>query len=78
MAAAEALANSLTAEDLKLGKVYPDVCDIRAVSKTVAIAVIKQALEENNCDHKFLAWTDDDISDFVRLIIFYIRNNCTH
>ena len=44
--AAEALANYVSTDDHKLGKVFPPLNEIRQVSKKVAIAVIEQALEE--------------------------------
>jgi len=44
--AAEALANFVTEEDHKKGKVFPPLHQIRDVSKCVAIAVIQQAIEE--------------------------------
>lgn len=44
--AAEALANYVSSEDHKQGKVFPPLCEIREVSKSVAIAVIEQAIEE--------------------------------
>jgi len=44
--AAEALANYVTEEEHQQGKVFPPLSQIRDVSKCVAIAVIKQAIEE--------------------------------
>lgn len=37
MTASEALAAQITVEDLSLGKIYPDVDDIRVVSKNIAV-----------------------------------------
>jgi len=45
-AAAKTLSSLLTHEEIVEGKVYPDISAIRDVSKEVAIAVIKVALEE--------------------------------
>lgn len=42
--AAEALANFVTAEELDVGKVFPHVKNIRAVSHRVAVAVIEEAV----------------------------------
>lgn len=44
--AAESLANFVTDEDLKVGKVFPPLSSIRDVSRNVAVEVIKQAMEE--------------------------------
>ena len=44
--AAEALANFVTDEDLEVGKVFPPLNQIRDVSRRVAVAVIRQAMEE--------------------------------
>lgn len=41
--AAEALANSVTNEELGEGKVFPHIGNIREVSKNVAIAVAREA-----------------------------------
>lgn len=40
------LANFVTDEDLKVGKVFPPLSSIRDVSRNVAVEVIKQAMEE--------------------------------
>ena len=44
--AAEALANFVSSDDHKQGKVFPPLSQIRDVSKSVAIAVIEQAIKE--------------------------------
>eukprot|EP01111_Echinosteliopsis_oligospora_P010829 TRINITY_DN3431_c0_g1_i1.p1 TRINITY_DN3431_c0_g1~~TRINITY_DN3431_c0_g1_i1.p1 ORF type:complete len:585 (-),score=176.26 TRINITY_DN3431_c0_g1_i1:9-1763(-) len=44
--AAKTLASLLTPEELAEGKVYPDISNIRAVSKQIAVATIKCAFEE--------------------------------
>lgn len=48
--AAEALANHVTTEELAQGKVFPPLRKIRDVSREVAVAVIKQAIEEGQAD----------------------------
>jgi len=44
--AAKALANYVTEDELSEGKVFPHITSIRDVSKTVAIAVIEEAIKE--------------------------------
>jgi len=44
--AAEALANFVTDEELAEGKVFPHISKIREVSHSVAVAVVKEAVEE--------------------------------
>jgi malic enzyme len=65
MVAAETLANSMSSEDLAVGKVYPNVKDIRKVSRSIAIAVINQAVREGNCDPKFKSYSKDEIEEYV-------------
>merc|ERR1712173_329756 len=43
-AAAQACADAVTVENLEQGSLYPDIARLRAVSKAVAMAVIKQAI----------------------------------
>lgn len=63
--AAEALANFVSAEDHKQGKVFPPLNQIRNVSKSVAIAVIKQAMEEGQASQ--LHGVDvNDLDGFVQ------------
>jgi malate dehydrogenase (oxaloacetate-decarboxylating)(NADP+) len=45
--AAEALANFVTKEELSQGKVFPHISIIRTVSQKVAVAVIKEAIRDN-------------------------------
>lgn len=42
--AAEALANFVTPEELKMGKVFPHISSIREVSHRVAVAVAREAV----------------------------------
>jgi hypothetical protein len=72
MIAAETLASFITLEDLSIGKVYPDVDDIRKVSFKIAIAVIKQAMIEGVCAKDFTNWTDEDFTQYVRLYFMII------
>jgi len=44
--AAEALANYVTEEELAMGKVFPNINKIRDVSKTVAVAVMEEAIRD--------------------------------
>ncbi|KAI8086254.1 uncharacterized protein BX664DRAFT_335328 [Halteromyces radiatus] len=46
-AAAEGLASTLSKQDLLQGNIYPSLARIREVSSMVAVAVCRQALEEN-------------------------------
>jgi malate dehydrogenase (oxaloacetate-decarboxylating)(NADP+) len=50
MAAAKALASQVTEEDLDLGRVYPPLTKIRAVSANIASAVAEVAYEEGLTD----------------------------
>lgn len=43
--AAKALANYVTPEELQMGKVFPHVSHIRAVSHSVAVAVAEEAIQ---------------------------------
>ena len=51
-AAAEALPRMLTPEALAQGVIYPRVRDIRAVSATVAVAVMRAAHAEGHARNK--------------------------
>lgn len=73
MATAEALADYISDSDVAVGKVYPDVSEIRKVSKEIAVAVIESAKAEKNCDKKFLTWSSDDISNFVESEMYQPR-----
>lgn len=62
--AAEALANFVTKEELSQGKVFPPLNRIRDVSRSVAVAVIKQAQKEGQAtklDSKHI----DNLESFV-------------
>lgn len=62
--AAEALANSLTSDDLAQGRVFPPITKIRDVSHCVAVSVVKQALEEDQAT-KLSERDARDIDGFV-------------
>jgi malic enzyme len=65
MVAAETLASSLSKEDLAVGKVYPHVRDIRKVSRAITVAVINQAVREDNCDEKLKSYSKKEIEEYV-------------
>ena len=46
-----ALANHVTKEELDQGKIFPPLRNIRDVSRQVAVAVIEQAIEEDQATH---------------------------
>ena len=46
LAAAYALADEVSDELLAVGQIYPDICDVRAVSRRVASAVAEAAIED--------------------------------
>jgi malate dehydrogenase (oxaloacetate-decarboxylating) len=51
LAAARALADETGAELVAKGQLYPDIVDVRDVSRAVAIAVARKAIEEGVADH---------------------------
>eukprot|EP01112_Ceratiomyxa_fruticulosa_P023590 TRINITY_DN9090_c0_g1_i1.p1 TRINITY_DN9090_c0_g1~~TRINITY_DN9090_c0_g1_i1.p1 ORF type:complete len:641 (-),score=126.13 TRINITY_DN9090_c0_g1_i1:192-2054(-) len=60
--AAKALANKVSDKELKEGRVYPDISDIRNVSVSVAMAVINTAFNEGLATIK----RPEDLEEFVR------------
>jgi malate dehydrogenase (oxaloacetate-decarboxylating) len=46
LAAAEALAGMVSPDQLKTGQIYPDIGEVREVSRQVAVAVASQAIVE--------------------------------
>ena len=50
LAGAYALADQISDDLLAQGQIYPDIDDVRAVSRAVAIAVAKEAIEEGVAD----------------------------
>jgi len=64
LAASEACAGSVSAEEQARGQVFPSVSRIRDVSKAVAVAVIRKAREQNLARMSSLE-RDDDIEAFV-------------
>jgi len=62
--AAEALANYVTENELAQGKVFPNINSIRDVSKTIAIAVIEEAIRTGQAS-KLSTADMDDLDGFV-------------
>ena len=73
MVTAEALAKFVSPSEVASCKVYPDVDDIRSVSKSIAVAVIKHAVKENNCKEMFYKFTSQDIEDYVEEMMYQPR-----
>jgi malate dehydrogenase (decarboxylating) len=75
-AAAEALPRMLTPEVLAQGVIYPRVRDIRAVSATVAVAVMRAAHAEGHTRNKearrlmLLGRSDDELRDWAMTKMF--------
>ena len=44
LSAAEALAGMVSPDQLKAGQIYPDIAEVREVSRQVAVAVAKEAI----------------------------------
>lgn len=63
--AAEALANFMTEEELKVGKVFPNINYIRDVSHAVAVAVIKEAAQNDDAP-KITQKNMENLEDFVK------------
>jgi len=63
--AAEALANFMTEEELKVGKVFPNINYIRDVSHAVAVAVIKEAAQNDDAP-KITQKNMENLEDFVQ------------
>lgn len=68
--AAEALATFLNEEDLKKGVVFPSLKSIRSVSHRIAVAVIKEAIQEGLAT-KLGAKDVDDLDAFVDSKMYY-------
>ena len=47
LVAAEALATCVTEDDVAVGRIYPDLCRLRHVARTIATAVIREARQLN-------------------------------
>lgn len=62
--AAEALANSLSPEDLAKGRVFPPITKIRDVSHCVAVSVVKEAMDDDQAT-KVTERDSRDIEGFV-------------
>ncbi|XP_047341228.1 NAD-dependent malic enzyme 62 kDa isoform, mitochondrial-like [Impatiens glandulifera] len=74
-AAAECLAAYMTEEEVLKGIIYPPISKIRDITKEVAAAVIKEAIEEDLAE----GYRDMDIRDLQKLtqeeIVGYVEDN---
>jgi len=61
LAAAAALADQVTAEDLAESAVYPQLARIRDCSHAVACAVIRRAVAEGHADAAVLTNLEDNV-----------------
>lgn len=68
--AAEALANFVPEEEIAQGKVFPPIERIREVSHRIAVAVIKEAIRDDNTT-KLTAKDRLDLDDFVARKMYY-------
>jgi malate dehydrogenase (oxaloacetate-decarboxylating)(NADP+) len=66
LAAASALADHVTDEDLATGRVYPDLSRIREVSVRVAEAVVRVAIDQGHAG----AGVPDDMETHIRSLMF--------
>jgi len=67
LVAAKTLAACVTEEEFNAGKIYPDLNKIRDISKTIAVAVAKKAVEEKLSDLS----PDSDFDELVTKYMFY-------
>lgn len=75
-AAAEGLASTLSLEDLEQGAIYPSLARIREVSTKVAMAVCRQALEEDLVTNPaLLELAKQDRSSLDQSLLKYIENS---
>ncbi|GMN62007.1 hypothetical protein TIFTF001_031108 [Ficus carica] len=74
-AAAECLAAYMTEEDVAKGIIYPSISSIRDITKEVAAAVIKEAIEEDLAE----GYREMDARELQKLneeeIVEYVKNN---
>ncbi|KAK4758693.1 hypothetical protein SAY87_019994 [Trapa incisa] len=74
-AAAECLAAYMTEEEVLKGVIYPSISSIRDITKEVAAAVVKEAIEEDLAE----GYRDMDARELGRLsqeeIVEYVENN---
>jgi len=68
--AAEALANFVTADELKEGKVFPHISTIREVSHRVAVAVAREAIKEGQAS-KIRPEQIENLEDHIRSKMYY-------
>ncbi|KAI3495097.1 hypothetical protein L1887_37253 [Cichorium endivia] len=74
-AAAECLAECMTEDEVVKGKIYPQISSIRDITKAVAAAVIKEAIEEDLAE----GYREMNSRDLHRLnkeeILLHVENN---
>lgn len=74
MAAAKAIPEMITPEELEHGRTYPSMHDIRSISKHVAVATLKAAADEgkllNEAALKAMAQGDQQLHAFVQANMF--------
>jgi len=68
--AAEALANFVTADELKEGKVFPHISTIREVSLRVAVAVAREAIREGQAS-KLRPEQIENLEEHIRSKMYY-------
>mmetsp|Transcript_12239 Transcript_12239/g.17946 ORF Transcript_12239/g.17946 Transcript_12239/m.17946 type:complete len:620 (+) Transcript_12239:78-1937(+) len=68
--AAEALANFVSPEELKEGKVFPHVSAIREVSHRVAVAVVREAIRDGQAS-KLTKTATDNLEEYVSKKMYY-------
>ncbi|XP_068626642.1 NADP-dependent malic enzyme-like [Battus philenor] len=73
LTAAQTLANFVTPEDLAIGRLYPELNQIRDVSTTIAIAVAKMAYEQKLASHYP---PPQDFECFIKSQLFDLDYEC--
>lgn len=68
--AAEALAKFVPEEDVKVGKVFPPLTRIREVSHRIAVAIVKEAIQDGLAK-KVSAVDAENLDDFVASKMYY-------
>lgn len=66
LAAAEALASTITADEINVGAIYPSLLRIRDVSRVIAVAVCKVALDEGLAE----IVTPDDLEAYINKLMY--------
>ncbi|GAY57893.1 hypothetical protein CUMW_182970 [Citrus unshiu] len=77
-AAAECLAEYMTEEEVVKGKIYPSISSIRNITKEVAAAVVKEALEEDLAEgyrgvdaRELQRFNQEELLEFVELNMWH-------